>query len=132
MDKIVVNKADLLKVVTENREQHRAIFEEALVGFRAKVVERLDEMIARAKANKKIEMYIGLVQPEDHTKDYDLVIGMLGMDVGDTVELSAREYAQYVTDDWGWRERFLTTNAYYSGTAQRMSDEAGYGSDARV
>lgn len=122
MENIVVKKAELLSILEKNRDAHRAIFEEALEGFRKRVIERLDEMMAQAKANKRVDMYVGLQQPEDHTKEYDTVIAMLKMDLGEVAELNFHDFANYVNDDWGWRSQFLTTNAMYSSSARRLSE----------
>lgn len=122
MNKIRVKKVDLLDALRKNREGHRAIFEEALEGYHKKVVEELERRLADARANKRFDVSIRLVQPEDHTEDYDRAIEMLEMDLNDEQELSTQEFAQFVQDDWGWRQQFLTSNAMYSTAAM---DELG-------
>jgi hypothetical protein len=122
LQEITVRKADLLDALRKNREQHRAIFEEAIEGYRKKVIERLEEMVDLAKRNKKIDTHLGLVQPEDHTDEYDLAIQMLEMEVGDEIVLSAQEFNQYVRNQWGWQGRFLASNSHYSVMAASMVD----------
>lgn len=124
MDKITVIKEELIPILEKNREAHRAIFEEAIAGFREKVIVRLDEMIEAAKANKHFDQYIGLARPDDHTKDYDRVIQMLKMDTSATVTLDQRDFVAFVQDDWGWREQWLASNSMYSATAARMSESS--------
>jgi hypothetical protein len=57
-------------------------------------------MLADAKANRQIRRSIDLVQPRDHTSDYDRTIMMLEMNVDDTIILDATEFDQYVRDVW--------------------------------
>lgn len=117
MQEVTVKKDALLEVLKKNRAEHRAIFDEAIEGYLAKVITRLEEMVDLAKRNKKIDTSIGLVQPEDHTDEYDLAIGMLEMSISDDIVLSAQEFNQYVRNQWGWQGRFLATNSIYSATA---------------
>jgi hypothetical protein len=58
-------------------------------------------------------MYISLPMPEDHTDDYERAIKMLDLDVREDIELTEQEFAQYVLDDWGWKDQWTTTNSAY-------------------
>jgi len=113
VQKVLVNKAERLFKVKANRDQHRKIFLEAMEGFRKAAIKRLDEMIAIAKSGKKIELYVSLTQPEDHTKDYDRVISMVEMSVEKELMLFEEEFSHYVLDDWDWKEQFLGTTQSY-------------------
>ena len=116
MYQVKVEKARLLGVLKENRANHRAIFEKAQEVYRDKMVEELDRMIAEAKRGDKIRRAFSLPEPEDHTDDYDRAIGMLGMSVDDTVDLTLDEYRQYVEDEWGWQRSFASNTASYVAT----------------
>jgi hypothetical protein len=117
VDQIVVNKAELIKIMEKNRENHAKIVEEAQAGFRAKVIERLDEMLKIAKTGKRPDINVGLVMPVDMTESYDRAIGMLKLDINETVNLDEHEYNQYVLDNWSWSRQSLVSNAFYSSTA---------------
>lgn len=117
MKEIRVPKATLIRKMQENREKHSQIVEEAQVGYRKAVIERLDEMLADAKAGRHVDQYLSLPIPDDHTADYDTVIGMLEMDINDFVDLDQSQYRQWVEDNWGWRDQFLASNSVYSMTA---------------
>lgn len=119
MEEITVNKAQLIEKMKANREKHHDIVVEAQEGFRAKVMDRLDEMLKLAASGQPIDINVGLRMPEDHTDDYDTVIGMLELDTGDEVEIDMAQYKMWVQDDWGWQRSFTTTNAFYSATAAR-------------
>lgn len=125
MEKITVNKAELMEKLKKNREEHREIFLEALDGFRKKAIQMLEERLTLAKAGKYFDLYLHIVQPVDQTKDYDRAIKMLEMSIDASVELSERDFQQYVLDDWSWKDQFLTSNSLYSGKAAAMVASAG-------
>lgn len=114
---IQVRKSELLDALARNRETHRAIFLEAVDGYRAEAVKQLEAHIAAIKNGKMPVVYVHLAAPSDHTKDYDRVIGLVEMGVTDTIGLTTQEYANYVKDDWEWKRQFLHSNSTYSATA---------------
>lgn len=119
MNSITVDVDKVLNTLRENRDAHRAIFEEALEGYRSVVIDTLEQQLARAKAGKKINAYIQFSQPEDHTSDYDRVIRMLEWTTDHEITLSEHDFAQYVLNDWKWQQQFLTSNSAYSMTAAK-------------
>lgn len=126
MNSVRVNKAHLLTKLKENREKHRAIFLEALEGYRKEAIRQLEAQLARAKSSKKFTVYINLTQPSDQTKDYDRAIGMLNMSLDTEIALSEQDYKNYVLDDWTWKSQFLASNSAYSATAAgQYADQLG-------
>lgn len=119
MQEVTVSRLDLIRRIVENRERHHKIVEEALVGYRKAVIEELDKMIAFAKEGRKIQTRVGLIQPQDHTVDYDAVIDMLTMSTDDTIVLSQSDFRAYVRDEWAWKGQFLMSNSSYSMSAMR-------------
>lgn len=117
MNEITVKKDKLIEIMKKNRAAHHDIVVEAQEGFRKRVIERLDEMLALASSGKKIDLNVGLVMPVNMTHEYDKVIGMLELDINDEVELEAHEYSQWVLDDWTWSRQATVSNAFYSSTA---------------
>jgi len=85
-----------------------------LIVKHALVIEELDRMLADAKAGRPIARSINLVEPADHTEDYDRVLAMLEMSVDDTVILGAEEFSQYVLDRWTWSRFAISTNKSYA------------------
>ena len=51
--------------------------------------------------------------PENHEDDFTRAIQMLEWEVGDEVMLAEDEFAQFVQDDWGWKQQFRTTGMAY-------------------
>lgn len=119
MERVTVRKGELLTALRENREAHRAIFEEACDGYQAEAIRLLEGHLERIKSGKRVTVYVQLPEPVDHTKDYDRVIRMVEMSVDNEVELEAQDFASYVMDDWRWKAAFLTTNSAYSASATR-------------
>jgi len=114
---VKVNKADVLVKLKANRSTHRAIFEEAVEGYRKEVTRQLKKHIKEMKSGKPKRTYISIPYPEDHTKDYDNAIEMLEMSVEDIVELDSEAFMAFYKDDWGWKNQFLASNSGYSRTA---------------
>jgi hypothetical protein len=114
MNSVNVKREDLLTKVRANREAHRELFLKAQANYRKFVIEELDRMLADAKAGRQIRRSIDLVQPRDHTSDYDRTIMMLEMSVDETVMLSATEFDQYVRDVWAWTYNDATTLGQYA------------------
>jgi len=118
MRTITVNKKDLLEILRTNRNDHGEVYERAIEGYRREAVAMLEAWIDEAKDERKAPTLFrwSLPIPEDHTDDYSRVIGMLEMDLADTVELTEAEFAQYVQDDWGWKQQWTASVSNYTST----------------
>lgn len=113
MQDVRVNRSQLLEQVKSNRDKHRDVFLKAQERYRVLVVEELDRMLADARAGKKIRRAVQLIEPEDHTHDYDRVIRMLELSVDNEIKLSQAEFAQYVMDDWAWKHQWANSTLNY-------------------
>ena len=117
MNTVKVKREELLTKVRANLDAHRKLFLKAQANYRELIIEELDRMLAEAKAGRKIRRSIDLVQPRDHTSDYDRVIMMLETSVDDTIVLDANEFDQYVRDVWAWTHYdAITLGEYAVGT----------------
>jgi hypothetical protein len=115
---VSINKDALLTVLRTNRNTHRQQYEKAWAGYCRMMREELEGKLERIKADKPIERYLGNTPPDDHTGDYDDVIDMLSMALGDAIELTQGQFKQYVKDDWGWKEQWTTSNTAYMQAGQ--------------
>src|SRR5580698_9990020 len=106
MRTITVKKDELLDVLNRNRAKHREVFDAALEGYRAHAIVVLEAKVRALSHGKQPEIRIMIERPEDHTRDYDRVIGMVNADQGDTFELSETDFAQYWEDDWSWKRQW--------------------------
>lgn len=113
--KITVLKCTLLAAIRANRETHRESFLRAQEGYRKAVITELDQMLADARQGRGVRRSVGLIEPQDHTPEYDRVIKMLEMSVADEVTISETQFAHYVQDEWGWKQTFTTVAASYGG-----------------
>lgn len=119
MDELKYDRDGLLVALKANRDNHRAEFEKAMIGYEIEAKEQLDAMIKKVSEGKRPIVQIILPMPQDHTKDYDRVIKMLEMTIFASVELSQSEFGQYIMDDWSWKAQFTSSTAGYMAKAGR-------------
>jgi hypothetical protein len=113
MNKVRVDKPTIVARITENRRNHRAVYERAMEGYRKKAVARLNDVIDALKEGKSPNLYVNLPVPEDHTGDYDVILDMLSSSIDNYVELDEHGFRRFVRDEWEWKERFNITNSGY-------------------
>lgn len=123
MQTIKVKKEKLLKVLKKNRAEHRQVFLEAQKGYRAKVIQVLDEQLKKAREGAPFEVMsvARLEAPRDYTKTYDRVIGMVEMAEDKVFQLSESEFANYVQDIWSWSRDWLTSNTAYAASSPKLA-----------
>lgn len=115
MELVKIKKSVLLETLKKNRKAHRAIFEEAQVGYRAEAIKLLDKALQDAREGRKIITFVSLKTPINQTSDYDRAIKMIEMSVDENIEISEHDFACYILDDWSWKQNVMTTNAFYIG-----------------
>lgn len=122
MRNIKVKKYDLLEILKKNRAEHRDAFLAAQGKFRETAIKVLDEELAAAREGRPFVLarITALIQPSDHTDDYDRVIGMMNMHIEQEVDLAEHEYKCYVDDDWGWMGQFATEASHYGVSNAKM------------
>lgn len=118
MEDVTVQKDKLLEKLRQNRDAHKAIFDEAMDGYAKEAEAQLQRHLDEVRAGKIKVISVHLPVPEEHTRDYDRAIQMVEMNVADQVKLSESDFAMYVMDDWSWKRQFLASNSTYSGTAR--------------
>lgn len=114
MQKVQVNKSELLDKVISNREQHVNNYNDALDVYKKEATDKLRQMYETARDTGKIEQYLSMTEPECHDEDYDRVIAMLKMSVDTQIELSVHEFQNYVLDKWSWSNSFASSTMSYS------------------
>ena len=114
MEHVTISKDKLLKKLKENRETHRAQFEEALKGWHQRVLQVLEKALEDARAGRQFQTHFALPQPADHTPEYDAVIDQVEWHEDDLIYLELRDFNKFIRDDWGWKADFLATNAMYT------------------
>jgi hypothetical protein len=112
-----VNKEKLLAALTENRAKHVETYNDALDGYYAAVAEFYAEQASQAKAHKKVESYLPYSRPQNHSDDYDRVIGMLQWHTAENFDLTEQEYSSYVMDNWAWTGEWRDNSRSFSSSA---------------
>jgi hypothetical protein len=113
---INVKRTDLLTKLRENRDKHAAEFKVAMEGFRMEVLNVLEDAVAKLEKDDKSfdkGLFMNEDPPQDHTADYDLVIGMMEMSVDEIIQMDSNSFNQYVMDNWAWKQQFAETTSKY-------------------
>jgi len=113
MRTVRIDKQDFIDRVTNNRDNHRSVFETALHGYRKHMIHELERRLRAVRRGRAVDQYLRLPEPEDHTDDYDRVLTMAKMSVDEVIELSADDFGMYVMDQWHWKQMFTETTALY-------------------
>ena len=78
------------------------------------MIDELERRLSDARKGKRVDQRLRLVEPEDHTDNYERVLRMLEMSVDDEIQLDEHDFAQYVMDNGRWKDQFVTTAEMYS------------------
>lgn len=112
--KVTASKDELLAKLTENRENHKKIVEEARIGYAALAKEELKSKLAALEEGKLVNLRSKLVMPQEHLGVYDTAIQMLQLHIGQHIELTAGEVRSLVMDEWDWLAGFLQSSSIYA------------------
>ena len=110
----MANLENRIAVLRTNRDGHRKLYLEAWEEYRRQVLEAMQHNLTHAKNGGHLELRITMRTPEDHTEEYDAVIGLLEMSDDDTIELNAHDYERFVLDRWEWRRSFKDNTLSYT------------------
>jgi hypothetical protein len=117
LETVVIEKSRLLERLKQNRETHKAAFEQAWEGFRERAIQNFEQRLKAAKdarRGQQIELWVNLDVPREHTADYDTAIEMLEWHTEDEIELTYDDFRHYVQDEWHWKGEFVALSAAYS------------------
>lgn len=138
---IEVNRMKLIETLTANREKHVRDYEEAKAGYKAVLLEKVDEAFEEAKLvlSKRHEttkgrvselteadiekqrdsftlidaVHIEMKVPRCFKAEYDAAIDMAKWDVRDTLVLTYAEFTCFVRDEWDWKSGFEAVSMIY-------------------
>lgn len=112
---------DILEALHKGKAEHQEIVEEAQEAYRKAVIVKLEEVLAAARAGKRIVTDLQLELPQSYLSHYENAIAFLeGTKKAGTqlVDMTSAEYEQYVRNNWSWMDQFLLSNSRYSGKAR--------------
>jgi hypothetical protein len=124
MRQVTLEKERLVETLTVNREKHEADFEIVWEAFRKQAMsnaKKIVDSLKEAPMGAVINLNVGLQPPVNHSDDYTRAIEMCKWEVEDHVQLDEQEFAQYVQDEWGWKQQFEGSNFLYTGMASPSS-----------
>ena len=111
---ISVDRAELEKTLKLNREKHVTEFAEANGLYMEALAKDLKKKIRKLKEGEMVTLnFQHLPRPENHAEDYDRALSMLSWHTSDVIEVTEREFEQYINDEWGWKGQFLATTSNY-------------------
>ena len=117
LDKVRLEKKELIAKLETNRKKHKQEYEKAFEGWRRKVIEEMSRNLELAKADKEWNLVIREPRPTDHTSDYDAVIALLKASIDEIVVLAVHEFKQYYLDEWTWQPLHKASVMNYVGTS---------------
>ena len=115
---VTVNTNEIVERVQKNRDAHRKVYEKALERFRTEAIKVFNAKLDELKAGGMPALYVRLPVPEDHTKEYDVLLDMLHSHRSATVELDWASFRRYVRDEWDWKDAFVGTTMNYMSAAE--------------
>jgi len=118
MKEVRIEKKKLVEILTRNRDEHVEIYARALAKYCRKVQKPLNAALKRATNNEppKLHRLTRLIEPREHTAQYDTVLEMLKLSVDETVVLSHDAFRQYVEDEWVWSRAWAGSNSPYTSS----------------
>ena len=123
MESVKVNKAELVKIVTNNKKEHASIYNEAIQKYRTQLEEKILNLLEMVRNKEDVSHSIDLVKPSNYLQQYQRALKMLEMSVEDEVTLDAVTFKNLVMDEWDWKTQFLYSNAAYSHKAESATKE---------
>jgi len=114
MDRIIVRKESLLKVLRANRLEHIEEHKKAVKGYWLTTVDNLVKALALAEENTTINWSeITNQEPYAHTNEYDEAIEMLELTEEEKIHLSKDQYRKYYKNHWSWKTNWDMNNSVY-------------------
>lgn len=118
------------EIASAKVDNKRKQLTESVTDWQTKVNAELDKV--QGKISKKeslpiginltilnISSDLGLVYPQDHTKEYERAFRMMKSSVYDEVKLTVDEYDAYVLNNWEWKTNFNASNLHYVNAYKR-------------
>ena len=140
---VEVNRLRLIETLKANREKHVADYNEAMAGYKASLLEKVDKAFADAKEDlerrySKVRNKVQNLKDEDissqqdyftvvpavslemkvprsYEEEYNTAIDNAEWDVNETLTLTFAQFNCFVRDKWDWKVEFAhVTNLYKS------------------
>lgn len=141
---VQVDREELIEALQRNREQHIRDYEEAMAGYKAALLTKVDNAFNEAgqqieKMREKVrqrlsaltdadipkqrdsftiidEIRVEMKVPRSYASEYDAAIDMAIWDVRETLELTYAEFTCFVRDQWDWKSGFEAVSMLYKAS----------------
>jgi len=112
---IKVTKANAIERIKANLTTHHEVFERAWSAYYLAAQEKTEQMLDAIKNGKVFDpsAVARLPIPVDHTDDYETVVDMLELMIGEEVVFTESEFSQYMRDNWAWKHQWVATASAY-------------------
>lgn len=116
MRSVKVEKAELMKILLDNKKKHVKEFDESVKDYKKAALKLAKEHVDLAKTGDldKISKIKGMPQrPTSYEDSYNRAIRMMELSVEDVIELEEQIFNQLVLDEWSWKNAFVASSAMY-------------------
>lgn len=100
MERVSVNREELLKTLIKNRDNHEQLYKDAYEGYVNQYRERLKDAIHKLDNEDTMPSTVHFNPPQNHTDMYDEVISIIEWDKRDIIELTRMDFKNYILDNW--------------------------------
>ena len=122
---VTVDRIQLIEKLKANLVQHKADYEEAVIGYKIKLRADLENKLTHVKVASNEEVLeikpVPFNPPRSYAKEYEDAITLLEWQVGDTVILDQTAFKQFVQNEWAWSSGFDVLNTTYKSFAASAS-----------
>lgn len=107
---VTVDRLQLIEKLKANLVQHKADYEEAVIGYKIKIhsdlLVKIQEVELASDAQALDIKSVPFNPPRSYAKEYEDAITLLEWQVGDTVILDQTAFKQFVQNEWTWSAGF--------------------------
>lgn len=108
-----ISKSELIKKIKENKETHIKEYDEAVIAYGIEARKQLEKITEELNSGS-LKIRLNLVTPVNRSEEYDKVIGMFEWELESALELTQREFNEYVYDDNDSARTTKMLNSTYS------------------
>lgn len=117
-----VKRTELLEKLKANLAEHEQDHQEALVGYKIKLVKDLQKTLKKVKATEHSDLsqYSSPrfdQPPVSYSSEYREVIAMMEMSVDEHINLDSTSFRSYILNQWSWSSSVNMTNSMYKSIA---------------
>jgi hypothetical protein len=93
-----IKKNNLIEKIIANKEEHIKEYNAAVEAYKKEAVKQL-KLAAKELKGGSLKIKLQLVTPVNNAEEYDKVVEMFQWEVNDEIELTQKEFNEYVHDD---------------------------------